>query len=120
MFNFTHIQATISKSADNPAIGRYEIYGAINKIETKIKREWTIEDSFVVPPEFIFATVLAIALQLLEFLKNGTTIFVIPWPINSLFGSVLFPVIPSLITAHKSDSKALILQLQLHEAIMLL
>ena len=38
--------------------------------------------------------------------KNGTTIFAIPWPINSLFGSVLFPVIASLITAHKSDSKA--------------
>ena len=99
-------QATINKSADKEAIGKNDKYVAKNEIDAKINNEWITEDIFDVAPDFTFTTVLAIAAVAGIPPKNGTIIFVIPYPINSLLGLVLCPVIPSLITAHNSDSRA--------------
>ena len=64
--------------------GIFEAIGAKNTIIIIKNNEWITPDNLVLPPLFIFTTVLIVAPQETTPPNNDATIFPIPCPINSL------------------------------------
>ena len=97
---------TVIKMPASTAAGIFEAIGPTARRIKRSKSPAIIPDSLVLPPEFIFTTVLIVAPAPGIPPKRAPIEFPIPWPISSLFGSWIVLVILSATIEVKSESIA--------------